>query len=305
MPLGLIDNLIYDNVKNSIAPRTWSAYLSSWHEWISFSASFNSPPLLPNLELLLRFVSSLMANKYSFSHICKTLAGISFFFKFNNIPPLTNHFLIRQALKGYKKGSFQKDSRSPVSFNLLAKLVGILPSVCSSPFETSLFSAAFVLAFFAALRISEFVAPSKQSVANLKLADVIITEFSLRIFISKSKTDQLGKGAWITLFPLPGSQVCPIKVISYYLSIRPKQLGSFFLHQDGTVLTRFQFNSVLKLCLHALKLEHYNLTAHSFRIGAATEAARLGLDNEVIRRLGRWDSDRFKMYIRPHLTVDL
>ncbi|KAM9324294.1 uncharacterized protein PAF06_000315 [Gastrophryne carolinensis] len=38
---------------------------------------------------------------------------------------------------------------------------------------------------------------------------------------------------------------------------------------------------------------------HSFRIGAATEAARLGLPVDLVKKLGRWESKRFMSYIRP------
>ncbi|KAM4697900.1 uncharacterized protein WCC33_013515 [Rhinophrynus dorsalis] len=44
---------------------------------------------------------------------------------------------------------------------------------------------------------------------------------------------------------------------------------------------------------------------HSFRIGAATEAARLGLGPETIRRIGRWESRRFLSYVRPHRVLGL
>lgn len=50
--------------------------------------------------------------------------------------------------------------------------------------------------------------------------------------------------------------------------------------------------------LRALGLCEYDYAGHSFRIGAATEAARLGLGEEVIQRIGRWESQRFRSYVR-------
>lgn len=46
-------------------------------------------------------------------------------------------------------------------------------------------------------------------------------------------------------------------------------------------------------------------SAHSFWIGVATEAARSGLDDKSVKRIGRWESRRFQIYIRPHLMVGL
>lgn len=50
------------------------------------------------------------------------------------------------------------DDRRPITFDLLAFLFRVLPSVCFSDFESVLFQAAFSLAFFAALCLSELVA---------------------------------------------------------------------------------------------------------------------------------------------------
>jgi hypothetical protein len=38
--------------------------------------------------------------------------------------------------------------------------------------------------------------------------------------------------------------------------------------------------------------------SHSFRIGAATEASRMGISDEVVKKCGRWSSGAFRNYIR-------
>ena len=41
-----------------------------------------------------------------------------------------------------------------------------------------------------------------------------------------------------------------------------------------------------------------NFSSHSFRIGAATVAARNGVPDNLIQSLGRWSSDVYQLYIR-------
>lgn len=115
----------------------------------------------------------------------------------------------------------------------------ILPSISSSPFESILFRAAFSLAFFAALRISEFVAPSKIVHSNLKMSDVYLSGNSLKLYIFKSKNDQQCSGAWIHLFPIPASIICLFKCISNYLAICPINFSSFSFMRICPLLLNF------------------------------------------------------------------
>lgn len=167
-----------------------------------------------------------------------------------------------------------------------------------SRYEQILFRS-FLFAFFAALRIGEFVARNKRSPATVTFSDVIFKVSFVSIFIRFSYTDQLARGAWPHIGPIAGSPFCPVAAMSEYLSVWPKYQGSFFIHLDCSNLTKYQFTR----CLCLLNLGNLKFTSHSFRIGAATEAALLGLDSSINKRIGRWKSDQYKLYIRPNLAV--
>ena len=62
-------------------------------------------------------------------------------------------------------------------------------------------------------------------------------------------------------------------------------------------MTRDKLNcrlqKVFKLCNIETKF-----TLHSFRVGAATTAASLGFPEYMIKALGRWSSDAYKVYVK-------
>ena len=41
-----------------------------------------------------------------------------------------------------------------------------------------------------------------------------------------------------------------------------------------------------------------NYTLHSFRVGAASTATALGFPEYLLKALGRWSSDAYKVYIK-------
>lgn len=177
----------------------------------------------------------------------------------------------------------------------------MLRDVCASDFEERLFRAAFTLAFFGAFRVSELVAASRLVVGGLLRGDVWLEDGGVVCLLRRSKTDQMGRGKRVFLYRLPGSSVCPVRCVEEFLDVRPEGQLGLLVHQDGRSLSRYQFLAVFRRCLRELEIPEKSYCTHSFRIGAATEAARWGLSEEVIRKIGRWESERFRGYVRPQL----
>ena len=71
-----------------------------------------------------------------------------------------------------------------------------------------------------------------------------------------------------------------------------------FLFADGSYLTRERFVAKLRQALAAAGIEAKRYAGHSFRIGAATTASLCGLQDSLIKTLGRWESSAYTVYIR-------
>lgn len=113
----------------------------------------------------------------------------------------------------------------------------------------------------------------------------------------------MGKGNWISLRRLSSSHICPCFLLKSFLAARPPFDGHLLIHDSGLPLTRYQFRTVLKRCLLHLGLGQIPISSHSFRIGAATTAATLGLSATMIKNIGRWHSNCYRLYVRPNVSV--
>ena len=162
--------------------------------------------------------------------------------------------------------------------------------------------AACCISFFGFLRASEFTVPTSgfDSNMHLSLDNVTIDSFpvptTVFLWLSHSKTDQFGKGCSI-VFSRSDGHLCPVTALMSYLNLRGSSPGPLFQFGDGTPLTRNRLNARLQDILKAAGW-HGRYTLHSFRVGAATTAASLGFPEYLIKALGRWSSDAYKVYIK-------
>lgn len=145
------------------------------------------------------------------------------------------------------------------------------------------------------------MSPSRTRAGGLAVADVRETGDSLECVIRRSKTDQRGRGLSVSLHRLLGSSMCPVTAVRELLASRPNVDGPLLMHANKSFLSIYQFVQIFRRILAHLGLMATEFSSHSFRIGAATEAARWGLSPEAVKRIGRWESDRYRIYVRPHL----
>ena len=97
--------------------------------------------------------------------------------------------------------------------------------------------------------------------------DDLSTPSALKIHLKRSKCDQLSKGMDIFIGS-SGNDICPVAAMLAYIASRGNGEGPFYRLGNGHPLTKPHFV-------------------------AATAAAKAGIEDSVIRSLGRWNSSAF------------
>ena len=150
-------------------------------------------------------------------------------------------------------------------------------------------------------RIDSSSAQSFDPTTHLCWGDIAVDNpadpMAIRVHLKRSKCDQFGKGVNVFV-GRTNTPICPVAAILAYIAIRDASEGPFFRLASGQPLSKLKFVSSFRQALQAIGLPYQDFAGHSFRIGAATAAARAGIEDSVIRTLGRWNSATFLSYIR-------
>ena len=193
-----------------------------------------------------------------------------------------------------------------------------------------------IIAFYYLLRVGEYTyhgPKSNRRTQQFRVLDVtfrhngnvIDNTSSLRtllrateatLFISNQKNGVRGQCVHHEAFARAD---CPIKALArrvahimHYTTNQHTMLGTYF---DNFGYKRYivsdDMNKAVKEAVVALGLltkgfTPKNVSSHSFRAGGAMACKLNGIDRDTIKKLGRWSSDTFLMYIHEqisHLTV--
>ena len=139
----------------------------------------------------------------------------------------------------------------------------------------------------------------RQSVM-LAVGDVAVDSRTQPSYISvqlkRSKNDPFSQG--VTLYiGQSHKKLCVVSSVLAYLAICSPAPGPFIVFEDGGVLSRQRLVTELSTALQEIRRDPSPYKGHSFRIGAATAAAKAGLSDSLIQTLGQWKSSAFKLYV--------
>ena len=162
----------------------------------------------------------------------------------------------------------------------------------------------FTTAFYGFFRIGELAAKNVDLSGDVLQYDdlcFISSNGSIsmaKLTIRKFKHNTANKAFEMVIARVNSVLVCPVQTLLDYCAMRGPVSGPVFCQSDLRPVTINSFNTELKRFLVFCGLDTSRYKGNSFRIGAATHASEEGFSDFQIRRLGRWQPDAFKTYLR-------
>ena len=184
----------------------------------------------------------------------------------------------------------------PIDFDLLNVIIRLL----SSSHDHLLIASALTLQFFACLRSSEFCADSSVSI-HPTMADVSFYQSgSSRVMLYTCHSSKTAPQGFQVHVGCSGNPICAPCIMTHFLSFCPFEPSlPLFRFTSGRLLSYRVYNTIIKRLVQLAGLDPSLYSTHSVRAGAATQAARSGLQPDSIKRLGRWRSQAYMVYLRP------
>ena len=293
-----------------MAPSTRRTYQAGVTQFVRFCSQYQLPPL-PASALTLRYFVASLSLSVKHSTIKVYLAALRLLHIENGYTDPTADTLLQYVIKGIKRSQTSPTrTRLPITIDILRQLKQALHNSSSITLhDKRMLWAAFCTAFYGFLRASELCFPSPHSFTpdhTLCMADLTLSTSSAQLRIKVSKTDPFRRSCTVTVGATLSS-TCPVSALRNYLHQRPATAAPtpLFTFADGSFLTRPSLTRHLRRLLQSVAgCTPASFASHSFRIGAATTAAAVGLPDWQIQAMGRWTSDCYTRYIRiPPATL--
>ena len=309
----VLEKLVQELFAAGLAPGTQRNYRSGERRYLRFCADCEQSPFPVDEQVLSTFVAYMYQQGLSVPTMKSYLAAV----RHKQIalglgdPVMSKMPQLQYVLKGVKRKQVGKPKR--VRLPITLEILGLLHSSWQhlpSRSDAAMLWAAATLCFFAFLRMGEVVVPSDSGFdprVHLAYGDVRVNSTTdpqwMEVHIKQSKCDQFGSGVKLAV-GVSGAVICPVAAMLGYLIIRKGAPGPLFQFEDGHPLTRARFVDRMRSALREVGIDSSLYAGHSFRIGAATTAASRGLQDSLIKTLGRWESSAYMLYVRtPRATL--
>lgn len=305
-----LDKAVEKYFGEALASSTKRSYQAGQKRYLDFCDNFGLPPFPVNEPTLCYFAAYLGEEGLMATSIKCYLSSIRQLQLSLGMPEVSITAMprLKQILKGVgvargKEGRSTQRKR-PITPTILRHILSLK---CDKEFggpTWEMFWGACCLAFFGFLRAGEVVPPSTQGYDpryHLNFADLSANHKShptvIHVHIKASKTDPYRRGTTVVMGETK-KDLCPVAALLGYLRTRGSGAGPLFKFKDGRILTKPTLVKWVQRALARLGYDEKGYSGHSFRVVAATTAASVGIQDSIIKAMGRWESTAYLLYIR-------
>ena len=302
MELGPVAENLRFLLQASVAPSSLKVYNRSWTLFVNCTLEINPahrgpvtlPVSIPHLSI---FVSYLHTQRYSPASVVAHTSSIGYIHRLMGLPNPVSATIIQKLLAGVTRVSPPTPPRLPITIGILVSLLRGVDQVVVHHYHRALLKAMLTVGFFGLMRIGELT-KTKENIVPLNISQLTYHFTYITISITHFKHNQSLRPLEVPLQLQSLPEVCPVRHLSYYLSLRGYEPGPLFSFPTLSPIPRQFFSKHLSNLISFSGFQGDRYKSHSLRIGGASYYASLGYTDTQIRLLGRWESNSFVKYIR-------
>ena len=291
--LSLLSNA-YTRINSALRPRTASAYAEKFKLYMAFTSWCRIPMVA--VDSILAFLE-LLAQNGSRSHTLSSY--VSVFKHFFRLYDLDITGLCHRKVHLFVKSVSHNAKYFPrFKANFTIETLTRLVHACDQLTHGKVYKAAYLLAFFAFLRLSN-VAPASAAAFDVTRhfirSDIIFGSPGAHIVLKWAKAMQSAQSHQIVQIPaLPNSPICPTAALKDLLHYIPASKTSplFLIPKPSglSILTAPMISSTLSSLLRSLHLNPSSYGFHSFRRSGVSWAADHNVPLQNLQAHGGWAS---------------
>lgn len=291
----------------SIKSSTRKAYYNRWKALNKFLLKFDTIPETWEDRVIL-YITHLVDNKRKSSTVKSYLSAIRFILNEDNVKLNEDKVELAALLRACKLQNDTLYIRLPIQYRLfrsiLRKITSWLDEEKGQTYLAKLLRAAFSMAYFGLMRVSELTKGQHQLRASNVRFSKEKNKYVLFLHSSKTHTENdFPQKIEIHAVPHMGRD-CPVQCIKEYVLMRgnhsDSDLEPFFQFQGGAAFTSVQFRNNLRIILRQIGVDDQLYDTHSYRCGRCTDLQEMGFSIDDICLIGRWSpkSSTILTYIR-------
>ena len=128
-------------IKLSMSTNSWKTHKTAVDSFNCFRISYGVDDILPApIDHIARFIAYLSHKGLAASTVSTYISGLSHAHKINDVIDNTKSFIISKLLEGLRRKYSQRpDARTPISRDMLKRIIRSLQTICSSLYNACFF----------------------------------------------------------------------------------------------------------------------------------------------------------------------